>query len=62
MVKAVSSQMRKFAAVTVFQGRKEGRRVKEDCTELCDWPTGQQGWLEAACRKQEGTSAWKRDG
>lgn len=24
--------------------------MKETCTEPTDWPTGQQGWLEAAYR------------
>lgn len=27
--------------------------MKVACTELSDWPAGQQRWLEAAYRKQE---------
>lgn len=34
--------------------------MKEACTDLSDWPTGWQGWLGVAYRKQEGSCAWNR--
>lgn len=65
MVNTGSSQMGKFAGVTVPQGREGGEESEgsqEACTELSDSAALWWGWLKAAFMKQEDTSTWRREG